>query len=81
MTNHASPRFWTNYQQLPPDTQALADKNFALFQQDPHHPSLHFKKVEKYWSARVGRDHRALAVEVDDGLLWIWIGHMMNMCD
>jgi hypothetical protein len=23
---------------------------------------------------RVGRRHRALAVAVDDGLLWFWIG-------
>jgi hypothetical protein len=26
------------------------------------------------WSARVGSRHRALAIEVDDGLVWFWIG-------
>ncbi|WP_422392441.1 hypothetical protein [Nitratireductor thuwali] len=26
------------------------------------------------WSARVSRNHRALAIEDDDGLVWIWIG-------
>ncbi|CDI00961.1 hypothetical protein BN873_10217 [Candidatus Competibacter denitrificans Run_A_D11] len=33
---------------------------------DPLHPSLHFKKVGKLWSVRVGSTHRALAVEDGD---------------
>ena len=33
-----------------------------------------FKKVGRYWSARVGSSHRALAVETEDGLVWFWIG-------
>jgi hypothetical protein len=41
---------------------------------DPRHPSLHLKKVGPYWSVRIGRRYRALAAEVDDGLLWFWIG-------
>ena len=36
--------------------------------------ALRFKKVGRYWSARVGLDYRAVAVEVPDGFLWIWIG-------
>ena len=32
------------------------------------------KKVGRFWSVRVGSRHRALAVEVDAGLLWFWIG-------
>jgi len=39
------------------------------------HPSLHFKKVGRFRSARVGRNFRALAIETDDGLLWFWIGN------
>ena len=54
--------------------RSLADKNFALLRRDPHHPSLHLKKVGRYWSVRVGLRYRALAVEVEDGLLWFWIG-------
>lgn len=34
----------------------------------------HLKKGGRYWSVRVGIHYRALAVEVDEGLLWIWIG-------
>jgi hypothetical protein len=40
----------------------------------PVHPSLHFKKVGRYWSVRVALGHRALAVEVGDDLVWFWIG-------
>jgi len=43
-------------------------------QTDPRHPSLQLKKVGSYWSARVSRGQRAVAVDAEDGLLWIWIG-------
>jgi hypothetical protein len=36
--------------------------------------SLQLKKVGRLWSVRVGSRYRALAVEVDAGLLWFWIG-------
>ncbi|MBM83370.1 MAG: hypothetical protein CMJ78_22655 [Planctomycetaceae bacterium] len=71
MSHFASPSFWKCYQVLPDEIRELADKNFALLQADPAHPSLHFKKIGKYRSARVGLRHRVLAVEVDDGLFWI----------
>jgi hypothetical protein len=70
----ASPRFWTAYNALPFVIRKLAGNNFALLKHDPRHPSLQFKKVGRYWSARVGLRYRALAVEVEDGYLWFWIG-------
>jgi hypothetical protein len=59
---------------MPDHVRALADKNFALLKSDSHHPSLHFKQVGRYHSVRVGLRYRALAISVDDGLLWFWIG-------
>jgi hypothetical protein len=59
---------------LPPDVQKLADRAYERLKKDPHHPSLHFKKIGRFWSARVGGHHRALAVEAADGLVWFWIG-------
>ena len=41
---------------------------------NPNHLSLHFKKVNKYWSVRVGKAYRALGIEVKNGILWFWIG-------
>lgn len=74
MKHAASPEFWSAYRRLPDNVRALADKNFALLKSDPRHPSLHFKSIGRYRSVRVGLRHRALAVEIDDGLLWFWIG-------
>lgn len=75
ISNHkAAPSFWYHYRQLPEDIQRLADKNFEFLERDLRHPSLQFKKVDKVWSARVGRDYRALAVEIPVGFLWFWIG-------
>ena len=74
MKHSASPRFWAAYEALPESVRSLADANFQLLKRDPRHPSLQFKKVGKYWSVRVGRRYRALAVETDDTYLWFWIG-------
>jgi len=70
----ATRRYWIFYDALPDDVRTLADKNFSLLKSNPRHPSLHFKKIGQFWSVRVGINYRALATEVDDGLLWIWIG-------
>lgn len=74
MNHYASPAFWARYEALPPRVRALADKNFTILKDNSSHPSLHFKRVGRYWSARVGIGCRALAAPVDDGLLWFWIG-------
>ena len=74
MRHFASTAFWQAYERLPDQIRALADKNYALLKENPQHPSLHLKKVGHFWSTRVGLRYRALAVEVDDGLLWFWIG-------
>jgi hypothetical protein len=45
-----------------------------LLKVSARHPSLHFKPVGLYWSVRIGRRHRALAVRDGDELVWFWIG-------
>jgi len=74
MKHFTSPASWECYEHLPSSIQDLADKNFDLLKADPKHPSLHLKKVSRYWSARVGMKYRAVAVEIEESLLWIWIG-------
>ena len=74
MKHSASSRFWERYAALPEEIRRLADKSYQLLKSDPKYPSLHFKKLGKFWSVRVGLHHRALAVEVEDGMLWVWIG-------
>jgi hypothetical protein len=52
----------------------VADKNFELLKADPHHPSLHFKKIGQLWSVRVGAHHRAMGIDSGDTVVWFWIG-------
>lgn len=74
MKHAAHPDFWSAYRDLRPEIQQLADKCFEMLKCNSRHPSLQLKKVGEYWSARVGIHHRALAIEVKNGLLWTWIG-------
>ncbi len=46
-------RFWRCYEALPAEIRTVADQSFDLLKSDPRHPSLHFKKVGKLWSARL----------------------------
>ena len=74
MNHHTSPEFWEAFEILPPEIQILARGNYEILKDNPRHPSLHFKKVGDQWSARVGMGYRALGIDVEDGILWIWIG-------
>lgn len=77
MNHHTLPRFWRHDRGLPQQVRDLADKNFERLKVDPHHPSLHFKKVGRtkhLWSVRVGSHHRALGIEKSEGIVWFWIG-------
>ena len=75
MKSFAPAEFWRRYERLPRQIQELADKNFALFDNHPFHPSLHFKEVAAgIWSARVGDHYRCLAKRRSDGWMRFWIG-------
>ena len=74
MSHRASKRFWRNFAELTPDIQQLARDNYELLKSNPKHPSLHFKRVGKYWSARVGLNYRAVGIDAPEGILWFWIG-------
>jgi hypothetical protein len=52
----------------------LADKSYEILKSNPDHPSLHFKRVDRFWSVRVGRRYRAIGVSGGDDIVWIWIG-------
>jgi hypothetical protein len=67
-------RFWQRYDELSAEMQRQADKQFAIFQANPLHPSLRLKAVGPFWSARVSGSHRALAIRKGDVFHWFWIG-------
>ena len=74
MRHVASRAFWAHYRELPGAIRKTADKNFELLKADPAHPSLHFKKVGRFWSVRVSSRYRALGVASGEDLVWFWIG-------
>jgi len=73
--HRTTPQFWERFHASPEPIQRLARKNFELLKTNPSHPSLHFKKVGPYWSARIGLSYRALAVEDGSDFIWVWIGN------
>jgi hypothetical protein len=74
LIHHASRDFWTCYNALTAPIREQADRAFQLLKSDPKHPSLRFKQVGRFWSARVGLHYRALGVDAPDGIVWFWIG-------
>ena len=68
-------RFWEAYRRLPEPVRRNARKTYRLWLANPRLPSLHFKKVGKVWSIRIGNtSYRALADVQGDSVYWFWIG-------
>jgi len=62
---------------LPAEVRRQARAAYRLFQQDPNHPGLRFKRVnlsEPIYSVRIGRDWRALGMRDGNEIVWFWIG-------
>ncbi|HEY5792473.1 MAG TPA: hypothetical protein VIS74_04190 [Chthoniobacterales bacterium] len=76
MTSRTTARFWGCYRKLPAEVRELARKNYRLWREDVHHPSLHFKPVSKgQWSVRIGIHYRATGrFSGSDEFTWDWIG-------
>ena len=75
MRHRTNQKYWLFYAQLTEEIQRLADANYELLKADSRHPSLHFKKVGRMWSVRIGIHYRATAVEYGSDIVWFWIGH------
>lgn len=80
MRSFATSDFWEAYAALSPEMKQQAQKAYQLWQENPLHPSLHFKKVHSkkvgktLWSARVSGGYRVLALKKGDDYYWFWIG-------
>jgi len=70
-------RFWDAYSELPEKIKLRARKAYELFEEDPQHPSLRFKKVHAdrpIYSVRITRDYRAVGIRKRASIIWFWIG-------
>ena len=77
MKSRTTRQFWQLFDALPKDAQDQATTAFALWQVDPWHNSLRFKKVETsipLFSVRVGLNYRAVGKREGDMIRWFWIG-------
>ena len=70
----ALPEFWKCYEKLPKHVQQLADNKFAIFKQEPFHPSLGLQQKGEVWTVDIGRSYRAIALRQDNDFHWFWIG-------
>jgi hypothetical protein len=69
--------FRARFAKVPNSIQAGARKAYKLWQNDPSHPSLHFKRIhgsEQLYSVRVGLGWRVLGLRDGDTMTWFWIG-------
>jgi hypothetical protein len=72
-----TPQFLELYRTFPEHVRQQARRAYALFQQDPHHPSLRFRNVHPtrpIFSARVGIDYRVVGIREGNDIFWFWIG-------
>jgi hypothetical protein len=77
VNSHSTKRFRETLKQLPREIRQNAQEAYRLWQQDPQHPSLHFKRIHStkpVYSVRVGLGWRAVGVRRDDDMVWYWIG-------
>ncbi len=77
MNSHVTPSFRKAFSDLPEHIQRQAREAYRLFQGNPQHPSLWFKRVHAsrpIYSVRVGLRYRALGVRDRDVMVWFWIG-------
>ena len=77
MRSRRTTRFKSLFEQLPAEVQQSARRAYVLFQRDPAHPSLQFKRLRadrQTYSIRVGLGYRALGIRLDESLVWYWIG-------
>ena len=79
MQSRTTRHFWRLFHDLPLEAQREAKRAgaYGLFQVNPAHPGLQFKKLEgedNIYSVRIGLGYRALAVMKADRVVWYWIG-------
>lgn len=77
MNSFLTSQFLTLYRALPANVREQTRAAYGLFRQDPHHPSLRFRRVHPtrpIFSARVGMNYRVVGIRRGNDIFWFWIG-------
>nr|WP_087147296.1 hypothetical protein [Crenothrix polyspora] len=78
MKSDTLPSYWEAYQELNQTIRTSARKAYCLWLENPFHPSLHFKCInreEDIWSVRITRNYRAVGILDNNTVTWFWIGN------
>jgi hypothetical protein len=73
LPHYASSKFWALYADLPREVREIADKNYDASYTSST-PISAFQAHRKSMIRACRHLHRALGVELPDGILWFWIG-------
>lgn len=77
MKSSVTKTFRQRLDNLPASVQSQAAKAYVLWQTNPYHPSLQFKRVSQrqpIYSARVSINYRVLGLLESEHIYWYWIG-------
>jgi hypothetical protein len=78
MISRRTAEFRAAFDALPTHIQTLARDAYRRFRENPHHPSLRFRRVrpnEPIYAVRIGLHDRAVGRLNGDVIIWYWIGH------
>jgi hypothetical protein len=70
-------RFWKCFSELPQAIRKQPKEGYKLFQTNPYHPGLRFKRIHStrpIFSVRITKDYRAIGIQQKGEILWLWIG-------
>ena len=77
MNSRTRPSFWRAYAALSAFNRKSARRAYALFTENPDHPSLRFKKLGGYdhvWSVCINEQCCAIGERYGDTITWVWVG-------
>ena len=77
MISRTSSEFRRDFTQLPQRVKQQAREAYRLFEINPQHPSLKFKKLPPHddlWSVRINNSYRAVGRLRGEVILWFFIG-------
>jgi mRNA-degrading endonuclease RelE of RelBE toxin-antitoxin system len=77
MNSRTTRRFRKAFERLPQQVQKQAKEAYLLFEKNPYHPSLYFKRVhstQPIYSVRITLNYRSVGVLEGDTIIWFWIG-------
>lgn len=70
--------FKKQYDALPEEIKKIAIEKYQLWKENPQHPSLRFKLLDRAtqtYSVRINLAYRAVCIKKEETYIWYFIGH------